>query len=314
MFKNKLNLILIILITSCSAHIQPPAKYILNFIWINPSNQSDQLTVLPNTQSFEHLMKWARLHPKSLINLWFDSKFSNPAAIAKTHELINLNINKNKIAPIRLQDIRQLEVVQKNPAVFKSEIPIYFRVDLLRAIIFAHLLKKDHESCLVYSDLDIKPISQKKLFDRKTLALLKQNKFVMAKANSIAGFENAFQIFTYDQKLIAAIDRTLIDFNIKRAQKFIAEFSEVKNKQSFFSTKAVCWKAQRANFQEIVFHSYPLMLACYDQLKQGRDFKLPVIDDYFDYNCDWLKPLDKLKMPVKKIKMPTSSSKSFETK
>lgn len=259
--------------------------YSLNLIWINPKLDCQKNQLLSQNQ-LETLCTWAQKNPTSLVNLWLDSCLTSKPARLHTQNLIkqtNLKLKKNQI---KLKDIRKLTTVQNNPEIFASQIPVYFRVDLIKIIITVESLKLKHDLCLVYTDFDIKPIVNRKLFDRKTCNLLKKNHFVLAKSNNKFGFENGFQIFTYHENLILALEQILIKNSLCQAHAFIAE---LESSPDLIHNPS--WKAKRANFQETVFRAYPAMINYFDTLMGG-----------------YLKTA----IPVKKISMPASTSQTFE--
>ncbi len=216
------------------------------------------------------------------------------------------------IAHIALKDIRDLHYVRKYSDIFSDKIPVYFRVDLARAIIAYQTLKQSPDTYFVYSDFDVKPLNKSELFDQQTLRTLNKYKYVMAEKGSYKfRYENSFQMFAYEPLLAKSIKEILIKANVTRAQSYL-EFLSLK-----WPMNEMIYKI----FTQNVFHCYPLMHIYLCQLhekginlelpsectsyekKQRSNFQNNAID-LISYATESL--VDKFPIPTKKISMPES--------
>lgn len=292
--------------------------YSINLMWINQQRNLTQTDIFPADQSQNYvntLVDWAKKNPDSNVNLWFDGALVSSQAATNTQQEIldqakRIGVDASKFA---LRDVRGLLAVQNNPEAFGSQIPVYFRVDLLRAIALYELVHRDQKSWAVYADFDLKPMTKQKIFDRRTLTNLNQHGFVMAKQSNKVGFENAFQIFTYNEQLLQATKLMLIDVNLSRAQEFSKELRE----EELFAANLTLCKVHRASFQENVFYSYPVMYNYLCQLRGQAVWKADARD--LNMNAKILmtrsSAFDHLKlfpMPTKAVELPNSQSVAFE--
>lgn len=298
-----------------------PKEYTINLMWINKKPDINQNFIYPAKDETElkqnfinKILKWAQKNQESKIVLWFDSQMISKNAIDNTRTIIDQEFAKyrNKIAKVELRDIRDLSYVKKYPEVFSADIPLYFRVDLLRVIAAYCSILADKNLCFVYSDIDIEPLSKRQLFDRATLNNLSQYGIVMANQYNLYGFENSFQITTYNENLFKAIKSILIKLNILRAYNFLK------------APKDDRWKLRCSFFQEVVYKSYYLMFVYFYSLKGLGVLKLDGADHNYDKNSDGLEPFVylftmgytfipndpqlKFVMPKKDIEIPSTTS------
>ena len=137
-------------------------------------------------------------------------------AIKNTQDYIDKKREHLVGAPILLKDIRSLTTIQKNADIFSDKTPVYFRADLGRVIAALKSVKQDSKP-FVYADIDVKPMSAKKLFNEETQKNLAKYGIVMALDRSF-GFENRFQIVTNKPELLKAMQKTLVKLNIVHAR------------------------------------------------------------------------------------------------
>jgi hypothetical protein len=181
-------------------------QYSINLMWINKNKISpDQEFLFGNgatvkeqkadfyTRFIQPISNWAIANPGSRINIWVDGEMATKKAIKQSKTALEENLKGTSHGEIQFRDVRSIEVVQSNPDAFSGNIPIYFRVDLLRAIAADYTLKQKETTFFVYGDLDMEPLSAKELFDQRTVNFLNEFGFVMAKGGWL-GFENGFQI------------------------------------------------------------------------------------------------------------------------
>lgn len=205
-------------------------QYSINLMWINAYPMTkEQPFLLGIGETFQEqeedfrrrfvtpISDWARVNPETLINIWIDSAMATPEAIEKSRNVLQQALGETARDFVRFKDVRSLEIVSLNRAVFSHNLPVYFRVDLLRAIAADHTLKQEEAQYFVYGDLDMPPLSGEELFDRKTLCFLDEYGVVFAKGG-ILGFENGFFILNGSHSQCMKSHRTVvIDLNVQMA-------------------------------------------------------------------------------------------------
>jgi hypothetical protein len=211
-------------------HLISPEQYSINLMWINEEKMlSDQQLLFGNGATLEEryldfqmrfikpVSAWAKANPESIVNIWLDSLMANHSAIEYAKSNIKTFLAGTSHAKIQFRDVRSISKVHKNPSVFSENIPIYFRVDLLRAIAAEHILTEKEAQFFVYGDIDMEPLSKEQLFDKKTMDFLEDYGFVMAKGGHL-GFENGFQILNGNHpQFMDSHSKVLIDLNIEMA-------------------------------------------------------------------------------------------------
>ncbi len=137
-----------------------PGNYSINLMYIQRYDIDSQLMFTDFTDKdgprfgmgpiVNQLNKWRNANPEAEINFWFDSqRYINSAAVDDTKQFFIANV-----ANVKLRDIREIPFVQDNPDWFLANIPVYFRVDLLKLIIPLYLMEQGVES-VVYADMSI---------------------------------------------------------------------------------------------------------------------------------------------------------------
>lgn len=199
--------------------------YTINLMWINKQLTHDQPFLYP-AQNIEELREkflrpifnWARYNPNACLHIWFDSAMTTDKALDNTWSSLQEYVEQNSICTtIELLDIRELPLVKQHPEIFSDKIPVYFRIDLLRAIAAVHMISTKETEYFVYSDLDVEALPEQELFDPETIRMLGKYGIVMA-YHQEHGFENNFQIIcNKNPRLLAAMSWALIEVNIQRA-------------------------------------------------------------------------------------------------
>lgn len=180
-------------------------QYSINLMWINKNKvPEDQEFLFGNGSSFKEreldfhekfvkpVSKWAKTNPGSPINIWIDSEMATSQAIKRSQTALEIALGETSHGIIQFRDVRSMDVVRSNPQVFSEKTPDYFQFDLLRAIAADYTLRKKETKFFVYADIDMEPLSEKEIFDKRTVNFLKNFGFVMAKDDKL-GFENGFQ-------------------------------------------------------------------------------------------------------------------------
>lgn len=203
-------------------------QYSINLMWINKNKVPEgQEFLFGNGVSFKEreldfhnrfikpVSKWARINPGSPINIWVDSEMATPQAIERSRIALESALEGTSHGIIQFRDVRSMGVVRSNPQVFSEKIPVYFRVDLLRAIAADYTLRGKETKFFVYGDIDMKPLSAKELFDKRTINFLNDFGFVMAKGGYL-GFENGFQILNGDNpQFMDSHRKVIIDLSVE---------------------------------------------------------------------------------------------------
>lgn len=209
--------------------LQPKkGEYSINLMWVK--NKLDGgLYIFPDKgieASLAKVVHWAKKNPSEKIVVWYDSAMVDPKAVINTYAVLS-RIFPEQAKQIIFNDLRVFPEVEKDYGEFSAEIPIYFRVDLLRVIAAYNVIKKALEegrkNYFVYSDIDVTPMSKDEIFDASTMMDLLRYGIVMAHGgNNEYQFENSFQIWSADKpNLLWAAKTAIIELNILRAERFL---------------------------------------------------------------------------------------------
>lgn len=142
-----------------------PDQYSINLMWINKEKIPDsQEFLFDNKDEFEKkfiepVSKWAKAHPESVINIWVDIEMATSDAIERSKKALLNALEGTSHGKINFRDVRSLDIVRSNSEVFNEQMFIYFRADLLRAIVADDTLRKKETKFCVYGDLDMEPLS-----------------------------------------------------------------------------------------------------------------------------------------------------------
>ncbi|MBS4168143.1 DUF648 domain-containing protein [Parachlamydia sp. AcF125] len=288
-----------------------PEQFSVNLMWINKSKMSDEQEFLLGKGSspeerlldFQNsfvkpIAKWATKNPNSTIHIWIDSEMATPKAIENSRQMLLNKLKDVAHGQICFRDVRSLELVQTYPEVFSEKFPVYFRVDLLRAIAADHVLRAKETKFFVYGDLDMKALSSQELFDKKTVEFLNDYGFVMSKNSR--GYENGFQILNGENKQFMASHRhVIIDLTIDMALKKPKKIKE----QQIYDT----YKIMLAHF---LHEDGRYGKADIESLAEGKNPAKFFRRDRFGSSSIWLvgdKTIDLPKLlPTKPVRIPTS--------
>lgn len=205
-------------------------QYSINLMWINknkiPEDQeflfgngasNQERTLDFHVRFTEPVSKWALANPGCRINIWVDSEMATSQAIERSRRALENALKGKAHGHISFRDVRTMDVVRVNPKVFSESMPIYFRVDLLRAIAADYTLMKKETQFFVYGDIDMEPLSANEIFDKRTVHFLNDFGFVMAKGGWL-GFENGFQILNGNHsQLMDSHRKVIINLSVEMA-------------------------------------------------------------------------------------------------
>lgn len=222
-----------------------PEQYSINLMWINDKKiSSDQQFLFgngytPENQALdfnkrfvEPVSAWAEKNPGTQINIWVDGLFATPEAIERSRIKLEEVLKDKSHGEVVFRDVRTISTVTRNGFVFSQFFPIYFRVDLLRAIVADYVLKNKEVQYFVYGDIDMKSLSGAELFDQRTINYLNEHGGVMAKGGH-HGYENGFQIFNGNHAaFMNAHLKTIINTNLNKADQ---GFSNIREQQVYDS-------------------------------------------------------------------------------
>lgn len=174
---------------------------------------------------------WRSKHADVEINYWYDGRMVDSDAIANTAARLTTS-------NVIFRDVWDIELVKDNKKVFKKALfttdqkdnygpvdrsPIYFRVDLAKALIKDQILK-ENKQIAIFTDLDVVAISIPHLFDRKTMRDLKDIGLVLGAGPrpndpNFKSTENSFLILSnFNQDAVQKHRKEMIDFFIDYAK------------------------------------------------------------------------------------------------
>ncbi len=330
-------------ISECSVQTEEAAtkSYSVNLMWVNDKENDNNTYIFPEEKAFGFIKiasEWAKCNPQSSnVCIWYDSKFVNHNQVVNTNTLIQKKYEKVLGCGLLCKDLRDIPLVKENEDVFSNKMPVYFRVDLLRAVIADHLINNEQaKGYIVYSDFNVPWLSYDQLFNDaeikneqereqyrdmlcklscgKTIENLNEIGLVLAKNNKSMGggfpYENAFYILDCEnQPMVKACRLGLIDINIQRALRVIKSgkcYNDPNNKLN--------WKT----FNQVVFASYGHMI----KLFYYFSLKGEIVDDPYDNPCtikerltayDNCVDLFETKSHIAKFELKIFSGKSWTT-
>jgi hypothetical protein len=199
-----------------------PKEYSLNFLWIHKNLLSEPGHIMGsddqqlNKHVISPLKDWQSKQPEAYINFWFDGHLVNSTHVQKTRDL--LQTSGLDLKQIRLRDIRDIPSVNQESRLFDTDIPIYFRVDLAKALIADHVLRNDKLPFVVNADSNVVAIVRSQLFDYPTLMALKNIGYSFGTAD-MAEQENSF-IMLHNSPTIKTLERhtNMLDQAVSKAK------------------------------------------------------------------------------------------------
>lgn len=142
--------------------LNPPDNYSINLMWLNRTlnpempfidNSHDENTLIENLLS--KAKKWKDSNPDAEVTLWYDSNFVTQEQLQATQAILDKYAKEDPTYKFALRDVRDIDIVKNNSDVFSDNIPIYFRVDLMKLIICLHSIIEDRRECAIFSDLEV---------------------------------------------------------------------------------------------------------------------------------------------------------------
>ncbi len=126
-------------------------NYSINLMWINSCLKAEQQFLCENTtRLIQSANSWAVAHPTATINIWYDSQTATSEQVFNTLQLI---IHQEIKSRIKFKDIKEIEIVKNNQDLFDCQIPLYWRIDLLKLIIILDEVEKGGLDSALFADI-----------------------------------------------------------------------------------------------------------------------------------------------------------------
>ncbi len=218
---------------------QLPNDYAINLMWLNRTLDETKPFIDSSTTE-EDLVKnflskankWKETNPNAEVAIWFDSKFVSSQALINTRMVL-----EKQGFNIKLKDIQDIDIVKNNPDAFSDNIPIYYRVDLMKLIISLHSIVSESKQATIFADLEVGEL--RKSNGKTTERMTPEELFsadIMEKLNEIgllvisnSGYlENQFLQLINKPETIEAL-KVFINANLSRA---ITSLNLIANEQT----------------------------------------------------------------------------------
>lgn len=214
-------------------------NYSLNFLWLSTLrvDKTSPLTGDNEEQFQKHLLlplkDWQQKQPEQVLNFWYDGNLTEASSlILSEKKLVQAGVNMDKV---RLRNIRDIPIVKTHSALFAEAIPIYFKVDLAKAAIADYVLSIDKVPYVATIDSDVAAITNKQLFDQRTLDALKLHGYIFGV--SLTERENSFILLHNNPEfdVVALHKKEVLD-------NAIAIVEEKLRKLEPFDAQVVYWR------------------------------------------------------------------------
>lgn len=204
-----------------------PEQYSLNLLWLSPTavDENYPITGKEEKQLQENILKplsdWQSKQPEANINFWYDGTMVKKGSVERTKtSLRQIGFDLEKLT---FRNLRDTLAVQSNPDLFVESIPVYFRVDLAKAIIIDHVFKVDKVPYVATIDADVAAITRGQFFDKRTLEALNSHGYIFGTA--FTQEENSF-VLLYNNHAIDIVkmhERDVLNSAIAIAKKKLDE-------------------------------------------------------------------------------------------
>lgn len=164
-------------------------RYGINLLWCNRALNSTQPFLKEDSEEKERAIlatsiEWAKINPDATITFWYDGHFTTNEAVQNTERLLLKMKTEANIPRVIIRDIHEISLVKNNPDIFSDQIPLYFRIDLLKFILLVHDAEQERQDYSIFTDVDITPIPKEMIFSLDILKLLNRNRLLMMFAGS----------------------------------------------------------------------------------------------------------------------------------
>lgn len=212
-----------------SKKIIKDSDYSLNFLWINDKKLENekhllgQNEILLKQHVLDPIMDWRYKQPNAYINFWYDGNMVSEEALENTKQILNTKVSLERI---KFRNIRDIPLVQQNSRLYGENNPVYFRVDLSKAIIADYLMNTENITYSVNIDADIVAITKEHLFDKKTIDELEDLGYAFGSAGTRGIFtsqENSFIMLYNDKNLETSKSHTnlVVSLSIEKAHQYL---------------------------------------------------------------------------------------------
>lgn len=205
-------------------------NYSINLTWINNILDPQQPFIFPakDVQDLKekytnYITTWSDLNPQDgggRVNIWYDSEMTTKEAVAATQKEL-------QDYPIHIRNIRSISLVKDNADIFTDYLPVYFRADLVRAIISWNEIVTGATDYFIFANCNMPPITKEKIFDPETIQNLHKYGLIMGynctgsnlSRADVSPFENSFFMLSKDNPLmLESIRKILIQKSIDVAR------------------------------------------------------------------------------------------------
>jgi hypothetical protein len=175
----------------------------VNLLWIQENPFQSTASAFDRGDKTENCRRYlgrikelSDLRPDLSVQLWIDSALVTEEAFNKTIALIR-TFKEETGVNLKLRDVRSLTIDSDLMGCFHPAMPVYFRVDLLKALIPYEAMKNpDHPTFCEVRDVDIKPNTLPEVYNQNTMLYLEKTGFLLATYRKMSqSYENSFLIF-----------------------------------------------------------------------------------------------------------------------
>lgn len=212
-------------------------QYSINLLWIHkdslntPGHLMGSNDPLFTRHVINPLKDWQSKQPDANLNFWYDGNAVKATNIAETEKL--LKSSGLDLKTIRLKDIRTIPYVAVNPDLFDRKLPVYFRVDLAKAVIADYVLREQGLPFVVNADSDIAAVVRSQLFDDPTLVALKSIGYSFGTAR-MAEEENSFIILHNSNDLATLKVHRDVVIDVPAQKTRSKSYSDKEQEQAIF--------------------------------------------------------------------------------
>lgn len=215
--------------------------YSINLAWINRTLDPQQPYLYPGKDQrilidmlLSPVMKWAEANPDADVNLWYDSEQSTYHAVRNTRAVLEQQLGERNLRNVFLKDVREIAIVKDNPDTFSDQIPVYFRIDLLKAIVIVHSIEHDKRDAAIFSDLEVGDLrkdhdrmAKDELFNSPSMKALKESGLIMNRG--VTTFvENQFLQLINSPQMLSSIKHSVVNAGLMRIEFALNHSSDEK--------------------------------------------------------------------------------------
>lgn len=191
-------------------------QYSINLMWINKTLNPDSEYLFVNEKQTNAIMersaKWQAKNPQGTVNVWYDDSCSTEKAKERALEQLRMLKEKDqKFQSMNIVPLSKISFFKENPDLFSHQMPLYFRIDLLKLVICTHEASQSTNHSAIFTDFSsIKPAKKERLFNSTDLETLDKNGVL---TNDL---ENQFIQVKGDKRTLAVL-KHVININALRA-------------------------------------------------------------------------------------------------